>query len=83
MSFQGSSENNDVATTGNGRNPLLIVGGFIILSMALALVIFGGNLFGASDNRVETVVTNSSDSILEQVPAFERDGAAVSVAPRR
>ncbi len=51
----------------NGRNPLLVLGGFIILGLALTLVIFGGALFGGED----TAVTNPSSSILQQIPAFE------------
>lgn len=54
-------------TVGNGRNPLLIVGGFVILGLALTLVVFGGSLFG----RAEEPATNEAGSILEQVPAFE------------
>lgn len=51
----------------NGRNPLLILGGFIVLGLALTLVIFGGSLFG---NNVEPTA-EPQGSILEQVPAFE------------
>ena len=66
-----STENNlnDMETgRANGRNPLLIVGGFILLGLALILVIFGGNLFGESR---EPDTTNDTSTILEQVPALE------------
>jgi peroxiredoxin len=65
-----SSEQKDGPTTVNGRNPLLIVGGFILLGLALTLIIFGGNLFGAGD-VAETAVSDSNSSILQQVPALE------------
>ena len=35
--------------TRNGRNPLLILGGLAILGIALALLIFGGSLFGGEE----------------------------------
>jgi peroxiredoxin len=67
MSNNPDVENNSEGVGGNGRNPLLIIGGFIVLGLALTLVVFGGSLFGdAKDQTVE-----ASESILEQVPAFE------------
>ncbi|WP_420628704.1 TlpA family protein disulfide reductase [Candidatus Leptofilum sp.] len=53
---------------GNGRNPLLIIGGFVVLGLALTLIIFGGNLFGSAN---EPAAADEEGSILEQVPAFE------------
>jgi len=47
----------------NGRNPLLIFGGFAILGVALALLIFGGNLFGAEERESE-----GETAVLQQVP---------------
>ena len=67
MSSQSSSESKNEAVSANGRNPLLIVGGFIILGLALTLVLFGGNLFGGAD----TAVTDTSSAVLEQVPALD------------
>ncbi|MCP4418779.1 MAG: hypothetical protein GY805_19355, partial [Chloroflexi bacterium] len=64
MSLRDGLDNNNENKTANGRNPLLIVGGFIILGVALVLVIFGGGLFGG----VETAV---NAPVLEQVPALE------------
>lgn len=64
MASPTNSENNHKAGTLNGRNPLLIVGGFIILGLALSLLIFGGSLFGGS----ETAVADPNGSILQQIP---------------
>lgn len=61
----------------NGRNPLLIVGGFIILGLALTLIIFGGSLFG----NAKADTTNTDPSILEQVPAFEPAGSNTNQLP--
>ncbi len=47
-------------SSGNGRNPLLIIGGFILLGLAIALLLFGGGLF----NRKEETAVN-----LPQIPA--------------
>jgi peroxiredoxin len=68
MTSQDSSEQKNESVRGNGRNPLLIVGGFIILGLALTLVIFGGTLFGGNETANGA---DSGRSILEQVPAFE------------
>lgn len=46
--------------TRTGHNPLLIIGGFVLLGLAVALLLFGGDLFGRDE---ETAVT------LPQVPA--------------
>lgn len=46
---------------GNGRQPLQIVGGVVLIGAALLLLFFGDNLFG----------TNGSEtSLLPQIPAF-------------
>jgi peroxiredoxin len=68
MTSQSSSKQKHTNGGGNGRNPLLIVGGFIILGLALTLIIFGGNLFGGGE---ETNTAETGSSTLEQVPAFE------------
>jgi len=68
MTSQSSSEQKNEGVKGNGRNPLLIIGGFVILGVALTLVIFGGNLFASGD---EADGDENGSSILEQVPAFE------------
>jgi peroxiredoxin len=46
----------------NGRNPLVLIAGFVLLALALGLLLFGSSLFG-SDSESDTAV-------LEQVPAF-------------
>jgi peroxiredoxin len=61
MSFDDELNNK---RAGNGRNPLLIIGGFIILGVALVLLIFGGGLFGGAG-------TVSDTPVLEQIPALE------------
>ncbi len=55
------------ARSGNGRSPFIILGGVILIGLALALIIFGGDLFGREQ-------TNASN--LPQVPGFD----AVSVS---
>ena len=77
MTSQGSSEQKNKSVGGNGRNPLLIVGGFTILGLALTLIIFGGSLFGGS----ATDTTEAGPSILEQVPAFESAETNASQGP--
>jgi peroxiredoxin len=49
--------------TENGRNPLLILAGFSLLSIAITLLIFGDTFFESS--------ASAEPSILQQVPAFE------------
>ena len=58
---------NETNVGGNGRNPVLIVAGFVVLGLALTLVIFGSNLFGGQDETD----TQTGESILQQVPALE------------
>ena len=67
MASQGGVESQGTDSGANGRNPLLIVGGFIVLGLALTLVIFGGSLFGDAKNGS----ADTAPSILQQVPALE------------
>lgn len=53
----GSEMNNN----SNGRNPYLLFGGMVILGIAAALLLFGGDLFGGN---------SASDGRLEQVPVL-------------
>lgn len=80
MTSQSSSEqkHTEAGGNGNGRNPLLIVSGFIILGLALTLVIFGGNLFGGGEEP-ETAAVETGSSILEQVPALEPGANSVEL----
>lgn len=50
---------------GNGRNPLLLIGGSLLIGLALALLLFGGRLFS---RQTETAVS------LPQVPAQSESG---------
>jgi peroxiredoxin len=59
----------------NGRNPLLLFFGFVLLGIALTLVIFGNRLFDRSANEAE------SASFLEQVPDIGEVGAETAVLP--
>lgn len=66
MSSPDGLENISEEKVGNGRNPLFIVGGFIILGIAFALVIFGGGLFNRTD-----AASSPESAILEQIPALD------------
>ncbi|MCP4423702.1 MAG: TlpA family protein disulfide reductase [Chloroflexi bacterium] len=46
----------------NGRSPLFILGGIILIGLALALLIFGNELLGKNEGQ---------GSILSQIPAFD------------
>lgn len=77
----GNPEPTSQTTAVNGRNPLLVLAGFIVLGLALTLVIFGGSLFD-KDEAVETAVTsNSNESILQQVPAFATAETGINRLP--
>lgn len=71
------SNNSDEKMAGNGRNPLLVLAGFIVLGLALTLVIFGGSLFGG----VTEPSAEPEGSILQQVPAFEPAEVSVNRLP--
>jgi peroxiredoxin len=64
---------------GNGRNPTLILAGFIILGVAVAVVLFGNNLFGDSETAESEV--NAEAPILEQVPSFAEAEIALPDLP--
>ena len=68
-------------TAENGRNPLLVLAGFIVLGLALTLIIFGGSLFGKDEATETAVTTNNSPSILQQVPAFEPAETTINRLP--
>ncbi|MCP5097756.1 MAG: TlpA family protein disulfide reductase [Chloroflexi bacterium] len=59
---------NNSSQNGNGRNPLFIFLGFVLLGIALILVIFGNRIF------------DRSDSILEQVPELGDVGGETAVS---
>ena len=45
MAQQDSGNEKEEKVAGNGRNPILIIIGFFILGLAVAFILFGGNLF--------------------------------------
>ena len=55
----------------NGRSPLFLFAGFMLLGIALALLFFGGELFDRDDGG----------SILQQVPQLENRGSDTAVLP--
>lgn len=54
-----SSEQNEALHTGeNGRNPIVLIGGLLILVAAAAALIFGDALFGGEADAPETAVSD-------------------------
>ncbi len=51
----------------SGRNPVIIILGFTLLGLALALLLFGNSLFGQEE---PVVVAPTDVPVLDQVPAF-------------
>lgn len=60
----------------HGRNPLLIIGGVIILGVAVALIFFGNTLFGPDNTEPGTTAAP-----LEQVPSFAEAESAMPQLP--
>jgi len=54
--------------TRSGYNPFVIFIGFLLLGAALALLLFGGNLFGGDSAGSAAIVEDSSPAVLDQVP---------------
>lgn len=52
---------------GDGRNPLLLIGGFAILGIALALLVFGDSLFGNDQINEPTAFTETTTGV-NQIP---------------
>jgi cytochrome c biogenesis protein CcmG/thiol:disulfide interchange protein DsbE len=53
-----SAQNPELNTQQNGgRNPLLLIGGFVVIVGALALLLFGGTLFGNNQAIEEQIVS--------------------------
>lgn len=57
--------------TNNGRHPLFIFGGFVLLGLAMALLLFGGNLFSQGADAGDAV------PVLQQVPQLNEGGAVL------
>lgn len=52
---------------GNGRSPVLFIGGAILLGLAAALLIFGSGWFGQEDSILEQVPAGSGEATVAQV----------------
>jgi len=63
----------------NGRNPLLLLAGFVLIGLALALVLFGGSLLGGER---QSLGESAEPSILEQVPQFSQSQPRTSELPQ-
>jgi peroxiredoxin len=69
------------AETTNGRNPLILFAGFLLLGAALALVLFGGDLFGGGQSEVPVVDDTGETAVLDQVPEFPTAQSSVAEIP--
>jgi cytochrome c biogenesis protein CcmG/thiol:disulfide interchange protein DsbE len=69
------------ADSTNGRNPILIFAGFLLLGMALALVLFGGDLFGGNQANVAVVDESGEAAVLDQVAEFPTADSSVAEIP--
>jgi cytochrome c biogenesis protein CcmG/thiol:disulfide interchange protein DsbE len=49
------------------RNPVVIFVGFLLLGAALALLLFGRDLFGGSEHEGPVIINGSSTTVLDQV----------------
>lgn len=65
--------NSEVEKRSNGRNPFFIFGGFMLLGLVLALLLFGGSLFGGGDE--------DEAPVLQQVPQLGGGGENTAVIP--
>jgi len=73
----------DVHSEANGRRTWLLLGGSVLLGLALILIIFGQNLFGlGEDGSANGDQTTTGDSVLEQVPSFEEASSGVASLPQ-
>jgi peroxiredoxin len=74
------SELTTAETTG-GRNPIILFLGFLLLGGALALVLFGGDLFGGRQNEVPVVNDPAGTSVLDQVSEFPTVESSIAQIP--
>lgn len=56
-----------------GRHPIFIIGGLVLLGIALALLLFGGDLFGGRE----------AAPVLNQAPTFDESPPVVGQIPNR
>lgn len=83
MSDQLTTQENEItpAETDKGRNPLLILIGFLLLGAALAFVLFGSDLFGGRQNSVPVADDSGDTAVLDQVVEFPTAGSSVAEIP--
>ncbi len=65
----------------NGRNPIIIFAGFVLLGAALALLLFGGDLFGSNQSEIPVASDVSESAVLDQVPEFPEAESVVAELP--
>jgi cytochrome c biogenesis protein CcmG, thiol:disulfide interchange protein DsbE len=84
MTEQLTSPESEVTTaeTTNGRNPIIIFAGLMLLGAALALVLFGGDLFGSNQPNVPVVNDPAETTVLDQVVEFPTAESSVAEIPR-
>jgi len=59
---------------GSRRNPFVIFVGFLLLGAALALLLFGRDLFGRNDDGGPVIFNGSSTTVLDQVSELPSPG---------
>jgi peroxiredoxin len=79
MSIETSELTNDNPPD-SGRNPIILIGGLVLLVGAFLILIFGGRLFGSEDPALaETVPDNPAQVAAVQLPS---GGAPLQVGDR-
>ncbi|MFZ0548853.1 MAG: TlpA disulfide reductase family protein, partial [Candidatus Promineifilaceae bacterium] len=83
MTEQLTSQESEETTAekSNGRNPLILFIGFLLLGAALSLVLFGGDLFGDSQTQIPVVNDTADEPVLGQVPEFPTAESSVAEIP--
>jgi peroxiredoxin len=82
-----TEETTTTPETNTGRNPIIIFSGFLILGSALALLLFGGDLFSGTQNEGATVndtavlPADSPQTVLDQVIEFPTSESVVAELP--
>lgn len=83
MTDQLTSQESEVKTAEatNGRNPIIIFLGFLLLGAALALLLFGGDLFGGTQDEVPVAGDAGEVPVLDQVAEFPTAESSVAEIP--
>lgn len=83
MSDQLTSDEKEITLeeTANGRNPIIIFAGFLLLGAAFALILFGGDLFGNTQNNVPVVNDTAETTVLDQVIEFPTAESSIAEIP--